>query len=133
MKKAFLLFLVATCSLFAEESAKEVFYPAAETAAVVAPHSAGGAFLTSVFYLLFLAAMATVAWYVWRKKVIPNQGKAAFTTETIEIGATRSLGNRQFLVVAKIGGKELLLGVGPGFINKLETLKNEEASCEKSS
>lgn len=36
------------------------------------------------------------------------------------------LGNRQFLVVVEYGKKEILVGIGPGFIRRVCNLSEEE-------
>ncbi len=43
----------------------------------------------------------------------------------IELRGSHMLGNRQFLVVAEVEGKRMLLGVGPGFISHLSDLNSE--------
>lgn len=40
------------------------------------------------------------------------------------------LGNRQFLVVVEYAEKEILVGIGPGFINRVCTLSEEPKSTE---
>lgn len=46
----------------------------------------------------------------------------------IALRGSHMLGNRQFLVVAEVEGKRMLLGVGPGFISHLSDLTTAEAS-----
>ena len=46
----------------------------------------------------------------------------------LEVLETTALGSKQFLVLARARNKEILLGVGPGFISKLEVL---DAADEK--
>ncbi len=66
--------------------------------------------------------MAGLAWAVyifWRKKNVPARTTRA-QARILDVTATRPLGNRQFLVVVRYGKKELLLGVGQGFITPLQ-------------
>ena len=110
--------------LFAAEEPAKVFYPAASTPSTMAsPLSAAptntAPVLTSVIYLVFLGAMGYVAYVLWRRKVVPQRTKAE-KGATLDITTTRPLGNRQFLVVVRYKSKELLLGVGQGFITRLD-------------
>ena len=41
------------------------------------------------------------------------------------------LGNRQFLVVVEYGGKEILVGIGPGFIRHVCSLTEENSSSDE--
>lgn len=106
-------------SLHAEESSGKVFYPAPPPAAAATPTSANPV-ATSFFYLIFLGGMGYVAYLLWKKKVVPQKSSKA-KASALDITTTRPLGNRQFLVVVNYKDKELLLGVGQGFITKLDS------------
>ena len=49
---------------------------------------------------------------------------------SLAVEETRSLGNRQYLVVASYEGKKFLLGVCPGRINLLSALPQDEDDDE---
>jgi len=143
MKKTVsLLILLFATTLFAEEIQQgDVIYPAADEpvseAEMIVPDASApgaGSALTGIFYVIFLGALGTIAWYFWRQRSPVAAGCSSKALKGIQIGATRSLGNRQFLVVARYNNKELLLGVGPGFINKVESFdvqKEEGDLCSK--
>lgn len=70
-----------------------------------------------VIYLLLLAAIGAVILHFFKQgkfmKGMRSKGNLLKVTET------HVLGNKQFLVVVEYGEKKVLLGVGPGMINKL--------------
>jgi flagellar biogenesis protein FliO len=111
------LFFFAS-SLHAEETSGKVFYPAPPPAVVATPASANPV-ATSFFYLIFLGGMGYVAYLLWKRKIVPQKSSKA-KSSALDITTTRPLGNRQFLVVVNYKDKELLLGVGPGFITRLD-------------
>jgi flagellar protein FliO/FliZ len=74
-----------------------------------------------LFGALALAAGGT--WWFWRTR---NQaGPGVRSGHKLGIEETRSLGNRQYLVVAGYEGKRLLLGVTPGRIKLLCDLSDD--------
>ena len=127
------LFLASCVACFADDA--KVYYPAQAPATVVSPAASSSPLVTSVLYLIFLGVMAWAAYLLWRRKNAPVGTTA--TPAAIQISATRPLGNRQFLVVAHYKDQELLLGVGEGFITRLDTpgcqpsTKGEASVCQK--
>jgi flagellar protein FliO/FliZ len=98
----------------------QVLYPGKNTPAS-APAGGGLGNLTLVGGLV-LAAVG--GWMVWRgRRLAPRlaDGRALVISET------RSLGNRQYLVVAAYQDKKFLLGVCPGRIELLSPLHEESA------
>ena len=72
--------------------------------------------------LLFgLAAAGTGGWLLWRQRRSPR-GLAGRDARKLAIAETRSLGNRQYLVVADYDGRKFLLGVCPGRIELVAPL-----------
>lgn len=70
--------------------------------------------------LLFGFALAGVGgWLVWRNRRGTPIGR---DQRALSVEETRSLGNRQYLVVAAYEGKKFLLGVCPGRIDLLSPL-----------
>ncbi len=57
-------------------------------------------------------------WWLRRRQALRISGGGP----GLDIEQTRSLGNRQFLVVASCDGRRFLLGVAPGQINRLADL-----------
>lgn len=89
--------------------------PRSETAA---PAAAGG--MGSLTLVLGFALAGVGGWLVWR-----NRHRTAGGSEqrSLDVEETRSLGNRQYLVVASYEGKKFLLGVCPGRIDLLAPLE----------
>lgn len=74
-------------------------------------------FVHVLFYLAFFAIVAAVIFYCYKrgnlsKMLRKKDGK-------LKVSETHMLGNKQFLVVVEYSSQKILLGVGPGMINKL--------------
>jgi flagellar protein FliO/FliZ len=95
----------------------KVFVPGATRAE--APVKTVGASVNSMSLILGVALAGAGGWMVWRHRrgtpVGRDQGALA-------IDQTRSLGNRQYLVVASYEGRKFLIGVCPGRIDMLSPL-----------
>ena len=77
----------------------------------------------SLTWLVALACMAGGAWLFIR-----NRGtRKATVGGALNIAETRSLGNRQYLVVAVCGRKRFLIGVCPGSITMLSALDDSRS------
>lgn len=112
--------------------AGKVFYPASDSTAVAGLSSKPTAVSTAgttFVYLLFLASLGYTAYLFWKRRATPTA--TVKSSQTVEILSTRPLGSRQYLVVAKYGQEQLLLGVGPGFITRLSS--DKDSSCDTSS
>ncbi len=113
--------------VFAEEKAAEsdLIYP--RTAATPdLPAAAGKADRSKNTILLLAAAAAGIGgWLLWRQRKSPSG--AGGQARKLAIAESRSLGNRQFLVVADYDGKKFLLGVCPGRIEMLAPLDERAA------
>jgi len=83
-----------------------------------APAAVGGG-VGSVSLVLGLALAGAGAWLLWRQRRGVPAGREL---RALAIDETRSLGNRQFLVVASYEGRKFLLGVCPGRIDMLTPL-----------
>jgi|CXWL01.1.fsa_nt_gi flagellar protein FliO/FliZ len=95
-----------------------VIYPRlAEVPAATASQTPGGGHYVLVAALVLAGAGG---WMFWRTRTSPG-GAAA--VRQLSIAETKSLGNRQFLVVACYEGKKFLLGVCPGRIDLLTPLE----------
>ena len=82
---------------------------------------ATGGMLQLTIYLVLIAAMLIAGLYLTRGGFINfmQRGKGE---KKLLISESRTLGNRQFLVVAEYEGRKMLLGVCPGRIDYLSTL-----------
>lgn len=89
---------------------------------------AGGGGFGSVSLVLGLLLAGAGGWLLWRQRRATVTGREL---RSLAIDETRSLGNRQFLVVASYEGRKFLLGVCPGRIDMLTPLDGS-AAREKS-
>lgn len=74
-------------------------------------------------YLFLLLVLFGLGLYVMRNG-LPTLGVGAKSERKLHIEEMRSLGGRQFLVVAEYEGQKMLLGVVPGRIEHLCVLKS---------
>lgn len=103
-----------------------VIYPGA-AATPAAPVAAGAA--SPVLTLLGVLALAGAgAWVFWKSRA---GGPAGFKAGRLAVSETKSLGNRQFLVVASYDDRKFLLGVCPGRIELLAPLSDAPAPAPK--
>jgi len=79
-------------------------------------------FFTSLgsWIIVFVIMGATVV-YLYRRGFLNSVSKVP-SEKNLKVLETTALGGRQFLVLAKVRDREILLGVGQGFISKLESL-----------
>ncbi|MBI5766925.1 MAG: flagellar biosynthetic protein FliO [Verrucomicrobia bacterium] len=97
----------------------KILYPS-NSAPASAPATGGLGHVTLVVGLVLAAAGG---WFVWRGRTNPAR---AADGRVLAIEETRSLGNRQFLVVASYQEKKFLLGVCQGRIDLLAPLHDEK-------
>ena len=139
MKPIFPLIRLAAATLLAflcgalasaQEKTKgaEVIYPrTAASGDAAVPTKPGGAANTAILGVALLAAAAG-GWLLWRQKQF-SAGTAG-AARKLAIAETRSLGNRQYLVVADYDGRKFLLGVCPGRIEMLTPLGEGDDDLE---
>ena len=123
------LLLVATVPAFAAPSGDDqVIVPrnSGETAAMPgssAPSSSAPGFGWMTAVAVF-ACVGAGGWLLWRGRGLGAGGRVA---RQLTIDETRSLGSRQYLVVASYQDKKFLLGVCPGRIDLLSALPEKSA------
>lgn len=103
----------------------QVIVPSAQSVKPVAPTTGpGGGAFTAVAVIILAGAGV---WLLWRARAgkLANLHRAG---RQLEIEETRSLGNRQYLVVAAYQDKKFLLGVCPGRIDLLAPLHDGAAT-----
>lgn len=118
-----LCLFVAAFAVPAVRAADEVIYPrgtaGAEKSAAPAPASG----MNSLFLLGLAAAAAAAGWWLWtRRRTSVANGQAS----KLAIVESRSLGSRQYLVVADYDGRKFLLSVCPGSIEMLTPLDGSQ-------
>lgn len=125
-----LILLAAPC--WAESSAPSVaadgnavLYPHADASAHAAAATSATGWSGGMFGFLVVVLGAAGGWILWQR--LRGRSAAPFARgargdQALAIAETRSLGNRQFLVVASYGEKKYLLGVCPGRIDLLAPL-----------
>lgn len=105
----------------------QVIYPGAARSGESAAKSAG-ATLNSFSLVIGVGLAAAGAWLFWRNR---RTAPSSRELRALAIDETRSLGNRQYLVVASYEGKKFLLGVCPGRIDMLTSLGAAAAIAAK--
>jgi flagellar protein FliO/FliZ len=118
------IFLAASAVRAAEDD--KVIFPAGGTKAE-APAPTTASVANSLTLVLGVALAGVGGWFVWR-----NRQRASGTPNlrALSIAETKSLGNRQYLVVASYEGKRFLLGVCPGRIDMLTSLDAAAAQAK---
>ncbi len=116
------LFLLGAASAFAADDDKVIF-PGASRGEAPAKAASGGGVNTMTLGLGLLLAGAG-GWLVWRNRRGVPLGREA---RALAIEETRSLGNRQYLVVASYEDRKFLIGVCPGRIDLLSPLEGGAA------
>lgn len=94
-----------------------VIVPGASRPAAAAPALSSS--FNTLTLVLGLGMAAVGGWLILRRR---RAGAAPRDTRALALEETRSLGNRQFLVVASYEGKKFLIGVCPGRIELLAPL-----------
>jgi flagellar protein FliO/FliZ len=113
--------LVANVSFAADDDT--IIVPGASRAESAA--KSGGVSLNTVSLLIGVVLAGVGGWMVWRnRRGVP----VARDLRSLAIDETRSLGNRQYLVVASYEGKKFLIGVCPGRIDMLSPLDGSPAN-----
>jgi flagellar protein FliO/FliZ len=116
------LFLIGAAILLVSTAmaADQVIYPhSVTTPGTPAPAPAGTS--TPVLALAIVAA-GVGGFLLWRQRRSPA-GLSSREARQLAVLETRSLGNRQYLVVAGYEGRKFLLGVCPGRIDLLSPLE----------
>jgi flagellar protein FliO/FliZ len=115
---------VAASAYAAPTNDDEVIVPnKAATANTPAPAATGSGPLTVVGVLVLAGAGG---WILWRARA-GGLNQLSRTPRKLAVEETRSLGNRQFLVVASYQDKKFLIGVCPGRIEMLSTLSDSSS------
>lgn len=127
---ALLAFLAcASGASAAPTAADQVISPNAEAPKTITPADGPGSGALTMVAVILLAGAG--GWMLWRGK---GGALAQLNRSPRRLGVeeTRSLGNRQYLVVATYENKKFLLGVCPGKIDLLTPLTDATVVEEKS-
>jgi flagellar protein FliO/FliZ len=115
------LAFVATAALGADDN--QIIFPGGGDTRGAAPAPVTGSAFNTVTLIAGLALAGVGGWLVWRNRRGTPMTRAQ---RSLAVDETRSLGNRQFLVVASYEGRKFLLGVCPGRISLLSKLSTAE-------
>jgi flagellar protein FliO/FliZ len=96
----------------------KIIFPGGATQSA-APTGSGGSMANVLTLVVALILAAVGGWLFWRNR--RAQGSAPMG-RSLAVEETKSLGNRQYLVVASYEGRKFLLGVCPGRIDMLAPL-----------
>ncbi|HWA26033.1 MAG TPA: flagellar biosynthetic protein FliO [Lacunisphaera sp.] len=118
----FLCLLAFVPALLAQPK-EELIYPRGSAAAgAPASHSPDTSNSGIILAVALLAGAA--GWWLWQKRRGP--ARSGVDAARLAILESRSLGSRQYLVVADYDGRKFLLGVCPGSIEMLTPLDAEK-------
>ena len=92
-----------------------VFKPDGPRSPLQFKDSNGAGFEVWIAPFFVLVLLVGVLWFLNRKGYFGKFTNAS--TGQLKIKEQIMLGNRQFLVVAEYSGREIMLGIGPGFVN----------------
>ena len=111
---------VAVCSsAWAAADDTKIIFPSG-TPGATAPAAHASTAGANTFTLIVAVLLAGVGgWMVWRNRRGPALARGV---QLLAVEETRTLGNRQYLVVASYEGQKFLLGVCPGRIDLLAPL-----------
>lgn len=115
-------------ALAAPSDADQVITPKAAPQTTVTPADGPGAGALTVVAVVLLAGAG--GWMLWRSKSGALAGLNRAQKKLI-VEETRSLGNRQYLVVAAYENKKFLLGICPGKIELIAPLTAPDSGEEK--
>lgn len=118
------IFLAASVLRAADDD--KVIFPAGGTKSE-APAPTTASVANSLTLVLGVALAGVGGWFVWRNR---QRTPGTPNLRALAISETKSLGNRQYLVVASYEGKRFLLGVCPGQINMLTSLDAAAAQAK---
>lgn len=104
----------------------KIIFPSGN-ATSAAPSITGGGSASTLTLIVALVLGAVGGWMVWRNRRGPG---VANGTRNLAVEETKSLGNRQYLVVASYEGKKFLLGVCPGRIDLVAPLNERRGAGE---
>ena len=112
--------ILGSASSAAAADDDKIIYPGAAKAE--APATPAKSRFNSMSLILGLGLAGVGGWLVWRNR---RSAPGSRELRSLAIDETRSLGNRQYLVVASYEGKKFLLGVCPGRIDMLSPLSGQ--------
>lgn len=122
-------FVCFSTLLPAEESAKSILAQESSIEFKEAENNTFQIVGRTLIYLALLAASGIAIIQLSKKgRFVSALGKSK---GKLQIEETKVLGNKQFLVVVNYEGEKILLGVGPGMINKLCYLTPQDEYSEK--
>lgn len=120
-------FVLVAASAASAADDTTILFPGGTSSAPSSTAPSGGS-LGTVTLLVGVVLAAAGGWFVWRGRHASPLGREV---RQLTLSETRSLGNRQFLVVATYENRKFLLGVCPGRIDLIAPL-HDATPLEKS-
>ncbi len=129
MKHSLAVRLIAACllytpALFAAEAEAPRRFAAPDAVSATTPGTASGIGQVMLALVLVLAAVFAVAWLIKRMR-----GFTAGGAHGIEVVSQAAVGPKERVVIVRVAGARLLLGVAAGQVNLLQTLPAEPESA----
>lgn len=125
----FALLFGAAAAIAAPTDENQIIVPNSTAGKASAPGGSGGAGTITFAAVILLAGAG--GWFLWRSRTTGIASSLGKVQRQLVLEETRSLGNRQFLVVAGYQDKKFLLGVCPGKIELLAPLTASTPVAEK--
>ena len=116
--------LLYTPALFAAEPTAPRRFAAPDVAAATTPGTASGIGQVMLALVLVLAAVFAAAWLIKRMR-----GFTAGGSDGIEVLSQAAVGAKERVVIVRVAGSRLLLGVAAGQVSLLQTLPPEAAAA----
>lgn len=107
----------------------KVFFPGGSGTSASGAAAPGSGSLGNMTLVIGLVLAAVGGWFVWRGRL---NSPVSRDNRLLALSETKSLGNRQYLVVATYDNKKFLLGVCPGRIDMLAPLHDAAPTEGKS-
>jgi flagellar protein FliO/FliZ len=119
---ALLAFALAAAAAHAADGAQADYF--SRSLAAPASPASGDPGMGTVTVVGTMLLAGAGGWLLLRGRKLPFPGRVA---RKLAIDETRSLGSRQYLVIASYEGRKMLLGVCPGRIDLLTALDTQDS------
>jgi flagellar protein FliO/FliZ len=105
-----------------------VVYPRAEVSKSLPPSTSS---INGTEVSFFVVILGGLLGFLFWKRIQQKSTLSVHSEKKLSVVETRSLGNRQYLIVANYGDQKFLLGVCPGKIDMLSVLNKPSESIDE--